>query len=182
MKINNFNYAYILMIPLLICSCSKNDDGLSTKKFSKIDVTNKQYFNMGNYHNSPIGRTISLSNASFYYFKDDICSFWQRDKSAEATSNYQVTFYYYKIIDKIVFKCVFEDIYEPITKPLNKIDELNAEFINDFNKEHPLFDGMCFEYLCEAGNDTLLIKKSSNVDDLYATMEAAQEFGITFVD
>ena len=173
----------MLTVPLL-CSCSSiGPNSSSINTYFKIDITNKQFFNMGGYTTSSEGTTISLSRASFYYFKDNICTFWEKDSNSKATSNYQVTFYYFKIIDKIAFKCIFEDIYESIKKPLNKVEDLNDELISSFYNEHPLLENMSYEYLCECGNDVLLVKRpSSDVDQLYITVQAAQEFGVSFVD
>lgn len=188
-------FVVTLLMSLVLCSCSQkvDSDALSTNSnivssnhSSEANIVEKQFFKVNNY--SPKGteeegmtKSIYLSDGPFYYFKNNLCSYWSKSTDEKSSYKYAVAICYYKIIDGLVFLNIPEDPDKPVVESLNATNDLTDEYINSFQNQYPLTSETCFEYLCDFSGNLLLFYENSRISEYYVTVEIANELGMKII-
>lgn len=181
--------AVSLIIVFLLTACGKKSVFFSSKVeslsyYQDANIYNKKYYLLPNDIFS--NKEISLSKRSFIFFYKDLLTIWNKNDSQlpeYKDYNYLINIYYFKLIDGKIFYGGFGSASAPKTPILlNKTEDLNDETVASFYREVPFSTVYFADLYYESGENLIFAYVNNKQYVLYATVEAATELGVVFVD
>lgn len=175
----------LLIAVFLLPACSKvlSDSSKTESHHQDINIYGKKYYLLPNDIFS--NREVSLSKSPFIYFYKDLLTIWAKNNFENIEYreyNYSVDIYYFRMIDEKLFYCSYDSKSAPKTPLfLNKAEDFNDEIATNFYKEVP-FENVHFNGLYYESGENLIYSYSQGTYAFYATIEAATELGVVFVD